>query len=268
MSIQFSPVIAAKQRPLPGFSSLLVCRPRHAGACRGQPVAVLDDFRGTRPAVLAAPARGLRRGHLRVRGLTRGPCAAAPRPQADPLNGRPRGDRLDSCGQRRGPRGDPGRPGPRAARDPDLRQPQRQEQAHGPAGASSRTRSGARVAQRRRGPRPRRGRLVRRRRLTAVPAEPFTLLDVRLRREISFVSGCSQRGRLRPHRARRGAGRWSAGEGRRRARAGAARRWWPRDHSTPYPPPTSSSSPAPRSANRWSRRGPFIMNEPSRSRRP
>src|SRR5271165_1281061 len=44
MSIQFSPVIAAKQRPLPGFSSLLYVDLDTLGV-PASPVAVLDDFR-------------------------------------------------------------------------------------------------------------------------------------------------------------------------------------------------------------------------------
>jgi len=44
MSIQFSPVIAAKQRALPGFSSLLYVDLDELGVA-ASPVAVLDDFR-------------------------------------------------------------------------------------------------------------------------------------------------------------------------------------------------------------------------------
>jgi redox-sensitive bicupin YhaK (pirin superfamily) len=44
MSIQFSPVIAAQQRALPGFSSLVYVDLDELGVA-GSPVAVLDDFR-------------------------------------------------------------------------------------------------------------------------------------------------------------------------------------------------------------------------------
>jgi hypothetical protein len=66
-----------------------------------------------------------------------------------------------------GPRGDPGRRVPRAARDPDLRQSQRPQQAVSSCGPPARIKRGAGVAQRRGGPSPRARGDVQRHHITA-----------------------------------------------------------------------------------------------------
>lgn len=144
MPIQFSPVIAAKQRALPGFSSLLYVDIDELGVA-ASPVAVLDDFRVGGMPFSPHPHAGFAAvtyvfedspGDLRSRASS----------GVDLVVG-PGGIVWDPRGQRRGPRRSPGRPGPGATRDPDLRQPQLAQQAHPAPGPSSRPGRRAGMAQ-------------------------------------------------------------------------------------------------------------------------
>ena len=109
MSIYFSPVIATKPRSLPGFSSLLYVDLAALGVA-ASPLAVLDDFRVPGLPFSPHPHAGFAAVTYVLEdspGDLRSPRLLRSRPHRGT-----RRDRLDARGQRRGARGDPGRPGP------------------------------------------------------------------------------------------------------------------------------------------------------------